>query len=179
MFRVRGDLKRHLKIHLRLIEKEQTQKLKDEAEIAENMVIFNEDCSNLPGYKIKYCKQTNDDTLKSNVVYGDAANHGDIFHETSNLLTEVASTAINNNTENENFISSRKKRSKSNVKPKKSKTQQNMHDNSSTNLLQLPSTNLGNLQNSETLVTSTPVDINKIIPKQEKPEDQYQIYLLS
>lgn len=165
---------------MRLIEKEQTQKIKDDAEIAENMVAYNEDCNTLPGYKMKYSKQTNNDPSKPDVIY--AAN-GDIFNNTSNLLNEVVPSATSNNVANTTFLSPRKKRSKSNVKQKKNKTQDNMLSNLSTTVLQLTSTNLGSMQNSETLVTST-ADVNKIIPKQEKPDgitigdEQYQIYLL-
>lgn len=168
-FRVRGDLKRHLKIHLRLIEKEQTQKIKDEAD---SMAIYNEDCNN----KLT----SNNDPSKPNVTYGDAAN-SDIYIETSSLLNEVAATATtNNNIENTSFRSPRKRKSKSTLKPKKAKAQENIMS-----VLQLPST-IGRLQNSETSVTTIPGDISKMLPKPQKvdgiavsvSDEQYQIYLL-
>lgn len=142
--------------------------------------MYNEDCNIAPGFKIKYNKQTNNDTLKPIAIY--AAN-GDIFNETSNLLSDVAVIATNNNIENTSFLSPRKRKTNSKSKPKKTKTQANMHDNLS--VMQLPST-IGSIQNSETLVTSLPVDINKILPKQEKADgisvsvsdEQYQIYLI-
>lgn len=173
LFRVRGDLKRHLKIHQRLIEKEQTQKIKDEAEIADSMAMYNEDCNNKP---------TNSDTIKPNAMYGDAAN-GDIFIETSNLLNEVTATATNNNIENTSLRSPRKRKSKSNVRQKKIKAQENVQESMS--VLQLPAT-IGSLQNSETLVTSMPGDISKMLTKPQKvdgisvsvSDEQYQIYLL-
>lgn len=178
---MRGDLKRHLKIHLRLLEKEQTQKRKDEAELVDSMVIYSEDCNTASDYKIKYNKQTNDDTLKStNIIYGDAAN-GDIIFNGETNLTEVTATATNNNIENLTLRSPRKRKPKSNLKQKKGKMQEVMHGN----LSELPST-IGSIQNSETIVTSIPVDINKMLPKQEKDhnitvsvsDEQYQIYLL-
>lgn len=169
LFRVRGDLKRHLKIHLRLIEKEQqTQKRKDDAEIIDSMAIYNKE------------------TLKPNVIYGDAVNGGDIFIETSDLMSEVAATTTNNNVENTSLRTPRKRKPKSNVKQKKSKTQDSGH-HETLSVLQLPST-IGSVQDAENLVTpSIPVDINKMLQKQEKVEsgitvsvsnEQYQIYLL-
>lgn len=184
LFRVRGDLKRHLKIHLRLLEKEQTQKRKDDAELVDSMMTYSEDCNTASDYKIKYNKQTNnDDTLKSsNIMYGDAANGDIIFNVTSNLI-EVTATATNNNVENVTLPSPRKRKPKSNLKQKKGKIQESMQ---SLSVLQLSSSTIGNIQTSETLVTSIPVDINKMLPKQEKDhnitvsvsDEQYQIYLL-
>lgn len=162
---------------MRLIEKEQTQKIKDDAET----IIYSGDCNIAPEFKIKYNKQTNDDTLKPIAIYGVAAN-GDIFNETSNHLNnDVAIINTNNNT---SFLSPRKRKTNTNTntksKQKKTKAQDNMHDNLS--VLQLPST-IGSIQNS---VTSLPDDINKMLPKQEKSDgisvsvsdEQYQIYLI-
>lgn len=185
MFRVRGDLKRHLKIHLRLIEKE--QKLKDsESVIVDSMAIYNENSAAL----VDGTKPIMDnDAVKPNIIYGNAANNGDMFSETSNLLSEAASvTMSNNNVENANFRSPRKRKPKAAVKQKKVKIQDIggvVHDNLS--VFQLPST-VGSIQNSETLVTSIPVvDLNKILSKSSDKVDgvtvsgsdeQYQIYLL-
>ncbi len=173
-------MKRHLKIHLRLIAKE--QKLKDDAEIVDHqLVIYNENATTTTSPD-KTNKQSND-PVKSNIIYSNAANGG-IFSETSSLLKEmVPTTTTNNNIESNNFRTPRKRKAKSTVKQKKvTITTQNLNENLS--VFQLPST-IDSMQHSTgTLVTSIPIDINKMVPKQEKvdsisvSEDQYQIYLL-
>lgn len=158
--------------------------MKDDAETVENAVIYSEDGTIASEYKTKYNKPTNNDTVKLNAVYGVAAN-GDIFNETSSHLSNVVVTASNNNIENASLLLPRKRKTKSNAKQKKTKTQGNMHDDN-LSVLQMPST-IGSIQNSETLVTSSlPVDINKMLPKQEKvdgisvsvSDEQFQIYLI-
>lgn len=167
---MRGDLKRHLKIHLRLIEKEQSQKLKEEAVIVDSMVISN---------------KPENDTIKSNIIYAHAAN-GDIFNETSNLLNGGVTVSVtNNNIETTNVPLPRKRKPRATIKQKKNKLQENVQN--SLSVFQLPST-VGSIQNSDNLVTSIPVvDINKILSKSGEKVDgvsvtgsdeQYQIFLL-
>ncbi|XP_037047397.1 zinc finger protein 236 isoform X2 [Bradysia coprophila] len=176
LFRVRGDLKRHLKIHLRLIEKEQTQKLKDEAEIVDSLVVYND---NNAAADYTCNKQISKDTVKTNIIYGDATN-GDIFNDTTAVSNEVAGTASNNNIESNNFRSPRKRKAKSTPKQKKTKIQESLQDNFS--VFQLPAS----IQNSGSIVASMPVGINKILAKPDRTDgvavsvadEQYQIFLL-
>ncbi|KAJ6646375.1 Zinc finger protein [Pseudolycoriella hygida] len=177
LFRVRGDLKRHLKIHLRLIEKEQAQTCKNEVAIVENVVILEDACNNAAGYKIKYNKPSDDDNLKPSEIYGDVAN-GDIFNES--LLSEVTATVTNNNVEHTNLLSTRK-RKLTKTKQRKGVMQENMHGDLSTTVLQMPAT----VESPENLISSIPVDINKIMQKEDKGDasivsvaEQYEIYLL-
>lgn len=147
-----------MKIHLRLIEKEQSQKTKDGAEVLDKNNIYN--------------KQTSVDSLKTNDIYG-VAGDDNIFNDTPNLLNGVTETATNNNIENTSFLSPRKKKAKAVTKPKRTKTQEIMPGNLSTGML--PSTS-----------TSLPDDINNVLTKQEKvdgislsvSDEQYQIYLI-
>lgn len=170
-------MKRHLKIHLRLIEKEQTQKLKEETEIVDGIAVYNE---NTAAADYTCTKQINNGTIKANIIYGDAT-AGDIFNDASNVGNEVATTATNNNIEGGNFRSPRKRKPKSAPKQKKSKPQESLHDNFA--VFQLPA----GIQNSESIVGTMPVGISKILPKPDKTEmgvtvavaeEQYQIFLL-
>lgn len=127
-------------------------------------------------------KQTNNETVKPNIIYCNAANNDAVFNpNTPNVSHEVAASATNNNVDSGNFRSPRKRKPKSAPKQKKTKLQETLQDNFA--VFQLPS----GIQSSDSIVASIPVGINKILTgKSEKADgvtvavadEQYQIFLL-